>query len=104
MPYRGGGRLKKNEACVYIENLEGVNEWKVFELREEVYIFYSTCVFTFKILQMVKFKSSRTGSMLEEIIIQLEGVYLCETCAHVVHWNIVRILLVLEISLELKSK
>lgn len=93
-------------ACVEIETLEGMHAWDVIDrgdVPEGRTIIDSTWAFKCKrypdgLIKKFKARFCARGDQ------QLEGIDFFETYAPVVQWTTVRLMLILEVLLELKSK
>ena len=92
------------EACkVEIATLEGMDAWEVVERTAEMNVLPSTWAFKCKrypdgLIKKFKARFCARGDR------QIEGVDFFETYAPVVQWTTVRLMLILEVLLELKSK
>ena len=92
------------DACkVEINTLEGMGAWKVVKKTAEMNVLRSTWAFKIKrypdgLIKKFKARFCARGDM------QIEGVDFFETYAPVVQWTTVRLMLILEVLLDLKSK
>jgi len=90
-------------ACTEVETLEGMDAWEVVDRTDKMNVLQS--IWAFKLTQfpdgMVKKFKARFCARGDQ---QLEGIDFFETYAPVVQWTTVRLLLILEVFLELKSK
>lgn len=92
------------KACeVEIETLESMGAWEVVERTAEMNVIRATWAFKLKrypdgLIKKFKARFCARGDM------QLEGVDFFETYAPVVQWTTVRLMLILEVLLGLKSK
>jgi len=90
-------------ACTEIETLESMGAWDVVKRDDKMNVIKSTWAFKLKrypdgLIKKFKARFCARGDM------QLEGVDFFETYAPVVQWTTVRLMLILEVLLELKSK
>lgn len=90
-------------AVVEIETLEGMGAWEVTDRTEDMNVIDSTWAFKLKrfpdgLIKKFKGRFCARGDQ------QIEGVDFFETYAPVVQWTTVRLLLILEVLLGLKSK
>lgn len=90
-------------ACKEIETLESMGAWEVVDREEDMNVIDSTWAFKLKRYPdgMVKKFKARFCARGDQ---QLEGIDFFETYAPVVQWTTVRLMLILEILLGLKSK
>jgi len=92
------------EACkTEIATLEGMNAWEVVDRTPEMNVIASTWAFKIKrfpdgLIKKFKARFCARGDQ------QIEGVDFFETYAPVVQWTTVRMMLILEVLLDLKSK
>ena len=90
-------------AVVELETLEGMGAWDVIDQTDEMNVIDSTWAFKLKrypdgLIKKFKARFCARGDQ------QIEGVDFFETYAPVVQWTTVRLMLILEILLDLKSK
>jgi hypothetical protein len=90
-------------ACKEIETLEKMGAWEVVDIAEGMNVIDSTWAFKLKrypdgLIKKFKARFCARGDQ------QLEGVDFFETYAPVVQWTTVRLMLILEVLLDLKSK
>ena len=90
-------------ACKEIETLESMDAWEVVDREGDMNIIDAIWAFKLKRFPdgMVKKSKARFCARGDQ---QLEGIYFFETYTPVVQWTIVRMMLILEILLKLKSK
>ena len=90
-------------ACVEVETLEGMNSWEVFDRTNDMHVLQSIWAFKIKCFPdgLIKNFKARFCACGDQ---QLEGIDYFETYAPVVQWTTVRLLLILEVLLKLKSK
>ena len=92
------------EACkVEIATLEGTDAWEVVERTADMNVLQSTWAFRLKrypdgLIKKFKARFCARGDQ------QIEGIDFFETYASVVQWTTVRLMLILEVLLGLKSK
>ena len=91
------------QACKETRTLEEMDDWEVVDRTDNMTFIDSVCAFKLKwfpdgLIKKCKVKFSARGDQ------QLEGVDFFETYASVVQWTTVRMMLILEIQLKLKSK
>ncbi len=89
--------------CVEVETLEGMDSWDVVDRTDDMNILQSIWAFRINIFPdglIKKFKAHFCAHGDQ----QLEGIDFFETCAPVVQWTALRLLLVIEVLLKLKSK
>jgi hypothetical protein len=86
-----------------IETLEGMNAWTVVEREDDMNVIDSTWAFKLKRYPdgMIKKFKARFCARGDQ---QVEGVDFFDVFAPVVGWTTVRLLLILEVLLDLKSK
>ena len=90
-------------ACKEVETLEGMDSWEVVDKEPGMNVIDSTWAFKIKrypsgLIKKFKARFCARGDQ------QLEGVDFFETYAPVVQWTTVRLMLILEVLLDLKSK
>ena len=90
-------------AITELETLEGMDAWEIVDQTEDTNIIDSTWAFKLKrypdgLIKKFKARFCARGDQ------QIEGVDFFETYAPVVQWTTVRLILILEILLDLKSK
>ncbi len=90
-------------AVVDLETLEGMGAWDVVDQTDEMNVIDLTWAFKLKrypdgLIKKFKARFCARGNQ------QIEGVDFFETYAPVVQWTTVRLMIKLEILLELKSK
>lgn len=90
-------------ACKEIETLEGIDAWEVVEREDHMNVLPSTWAFKCKRFPDGTIKKFK-GRFCARGDKQIEGVDFFETYAPVVQWVTVRLMLVLEVLLGLKSK
>ena len=86
-----------------IETSEFMSDWKVVDCEDDINVIKSTWAFKLKQYPYGRMKKFNSRFYARGDI-QLEGVNFFETYAPVVQWTIVRLMLVLEVLLGLKSK
>ncbi len=92
-----------NAAFTEIETLEGMEAWNVIDRTDDMNVIDSTWAFKLKLHpdSLIKKFKARFCDRGDQ---QIEGVYFFETYVPVVQWTTVRLMQILEILLELKSK
>ena len=90
-------------AVVELETLEGMGAWEIVDQTDDMNVIDSTWAFKLKrypdgLIKKVKARFCARGDQ------QIEGIDFFETYAPVVQWTTVRLMLILEILLKLKSK
>ena len=90
-------------AVTEIETLESMGAWEVVDRKEDMNVIDSTWAFKLKrypdgLIKKFKARFCARGDQ------QIEGVDFFETYAPVVQWTTVRLMLILEVLLDLKSK
>ena len=90
-------------AVVELETLEGMGAWEIVDQTDDMNVIDSTWAFKLKhypdgLIKKFKARFCARGDQ------QIEGIDFFETYAPVVQWTTVRLMLILEILLNLKSK